>query len=271
MAYIMSVSLKRTKSGYQARKGIPKDVRMDYQRLYGAGWEAKFLAPPTWRQPEAKARFNEWLAEVETRIQTIRAQRTGEGQQLTTRDGRALAGEWYVWFVARHEDNPGAPKRWRTLLDVLISQLEEYAFPEGRGHPWRDLETRDPEVLSGIRPALADEAKTAQFLASRGLVLSQPAHELFVDCVLDEFIEAVLLLERRAEGDYSADERPQQFPKFNGGRLAASGALTPWQLFEAWNKAKEPAPSTISRWRVVFLDLEKRFSNDAISEEAARD
>ena len=42
MAFIMT-SLKRSKSGsYTARKGIPKDVRAEYKRLYGPAWEAQF-------------------------------------------------------------------------------------------------------------------------------------------------------------------------------------------------------------------------------------
>ena len=66
--------------------------------------------------------------------------------------------------------------------------------------------TRDPKVRARIRPVIADEAKTAQFLASKGVVLTSETHALFLDSVLDEFIAAILLLERRALGDYSEDE-----------------------------------------------------------------
>jgi hypothetical protein len=61
MAFAMT-SLKRSKSGsYTARKGIPKDVRAEYQRLYGPGWEEQFHAPAGVPPAEAKARFNDWL------------------------------------------------------------------------------------------------------------------------------------------------------------------------------------------------------------------
>src|SRR5262249_17300094 len=143
-----------------------------------------------------------------------------------------------------------------------------------RKEPWRNLEwTRDPEVREGIRPLIADEAKTAQFLANKGVVLTTEAQALFLDCVLDEFIVAVLLLERRALGDYSEDDRPAQFPKYNGRAVAhVATGVTPWSLFEAWVKAVQPAPSTVNRWRVVFRDLERRFNFAAdLTEDEARE
>jgi len=45
MAFRMP-GLKRSKSGaYTARKGIPVDVRAEYQRLYGRSWEELFRLP----------------------------------------------------------------------------------------------------------------------------------------------------------------------------------------------------------------------------------
>ena len=57
------------------------------------------------------------------------------------------------------------------------------------------------------RPIVADEAKTAQFLASRGLTLNNDARALFLDFVLVEFLEALKLLERRAKNDYTSESR----------------------------------------------------------------
>ena len=45
---------------------------------------------------EAKIQHAEWVAEVETRIATLRAQKNGEGQSLTKLNAIALAGRWYV-------------------------------------------------------------------------------------------------------------------------------------------------------------------------------
>ncbi len=60
------------------RKGIPKDVRDDYQRLYGPRWEAKLSLPPGMRPQDAKVRTSEFIAEVESRIEAIRAGKRGE-------------------------------------------------------------------------------------------------------------------------------------------------------------------------------------------------
>ena len=67
MASLM-VALKRQKAGgYAARKVVPKDVREEYARLYGVGWEEKFSLPAGCSPHEAKARCGEWLAEIEIR------------------------------------------------------------------------------------------------------------------------------------------------------------------------------------------------------------
>ena len=45
MASLM-VGLNRQKTGgYAARKVIPKDVREEYARVYGVGWEEKLSLP----------------------------------------------------------------------------------------------------------------------------------------------------------------------------------------------------------------------------------
>jgi integrase len=258
------------------RKGIPKDVRADYERLYGQKWEAKLTLPAGTKSQEVKVRTGEFMAKVETQIAAIRAAQRGEGQSLTQRQALALAGEWYVWYVARHEENPGTVEHWRSMWDALIFHLEDHAPDWVIEEGWRDLEwTKEPEVRAGVRPLIADECKTAQFLASKGVVLNTEAQAAFLDCVLDELIAAILLLERRANKDYSPDTRPSQFPKFDGRKIARpTGTTSPWQLFEAWVKARQPAASGITRWRVVFLDLERHFeskSADEISEDDARE
>jgi integrase len=258
------------------RKGIPKDVRAEYQRRYGQRWEAKLTLPAGMKPQEAKVRISEWTAEVESRIAAIRAAQRGEGQSLTQRQAFALVGEWYRWYVAQHEENPGTVEHWWTMWDVLIHRLEEHAPDWVSEEPWRDLEwTREPEVRAGARPLIADEAKTAQFLASKGVVLNPEAQALFLDCVLDDFIAAILLLQRRANRDYSVDTRLAEFPKFDGKKIARPmSKLSPWQLFEAWVKARQPAASGVDRWRTVFLDLERYFESknaDDISEDDARE
>jgi hypothetical protein len=264
-----------TKSGSIVHRiGIPKDVRADYERLYGQRWEAKLTLPAGTKPQEAKVRISEFTATAETQIAAIRAAQRGEGQSLTQRQAFALAGEWYMWFVARHEENPGTVEHWQVMWDVLNDRLEDHAPDWVIEDGWRDLEwTKEPDVRAGVRPLIADEAKTAQFLASKGVVLNTEAQAAFLDCVLEEFMAAILLLERRANKDYSVDTRLAEFPKFDGRKIVRpTGKTSPWQLFEAWVKARTPAASGVNRWRCVFLDLEQRFENaNDITEDEARE
>lgn len=259
-------SLKRSKSGpYTARKAIPADVRDEYRRRYGQTWEVRFTAPAGTPNGEAKALFNDWLAEIESRIAAIRASARGEGQDLAPRQARALAGDWYGWFVGRHEDDPGHPETWGSQQEQLVDSIRLLApdwFDQDRDAGQEDRWLRDPDVRVKARPVVADMAETSQFLASRGLVLSNEARDRFLDCVEDEYFAALRLLERRASGDYTPDPRPQRFEKFAPSLVPVAGE-TCWQLFERWIGAKKPGTSTVGRWRGVFLNLDAAFTGRA--------
>jgi hypothetical protein len=124
---------------------------------------------------------------------------------------------------------------------------------------------RDPEVRKGVRPVLADLGHTAQFLASRGVALTNKAHALFLDFALDNYLQALPLLERRAKGDYEPDELPKSFPQFTPQSQRPATGLSPRELFDAWVKARQPAPGTIERWSTVFNALTQDFPNQPAS------
>lgn len=116
--------LRQNSSGsYGARKRLPEDVREEYGRLYGPRYEAKFSVPARTERQDAERRFHEWKAEVDTRIAAIQAARKGEGISLAERQTRALAGEWYDWFLARH---PLSEKeKWGHLRDDIHEAMRE--------------------------------------------------------------------------------------------------------------------------------------------------
>ena len=97
------IRLDRTRTGYKARKTLPADCRNEYARLFGQRFEAWFAAPAKLSHAEAKSRFSAWLSEIENRIAAIRNRNRGVAQDLSPTEARALAGEWYVWFVERHD------------------------------------------------------------------------------------------------------------------------------------------------------------------------
>jgi hypothetical protein len=263
---------KTLKSGADyARQVIPADIRDEYKRVYGKGREERWRADAGTSVGDRKRLYGEWLAEISRRIETLRSEKRGAGIDLSRKDALALAGEWYLWFVARHEDAPGEPEHWDVGQWSIIDAMLQHAPDEVKAEPFKGLEwTRDPDVRAGIRPVLADLGYTAQFLASRGIALANEARTLFLDCVLDNYIPALSLLESRAKGDYSPDELPKQFPKFEPRRKKATGN-TAWKLFEEWVEAAKPRASTITRWRAVFKELEKRFGEDRSADSITAD
>jgi integrase len=251
----------RTSGAVIARYAIPADVRDEYRRLYGKGREERWRVKPgepEW--PQRKQLYGEWVAKISRQIEAIRAANRGEGITLSRHDAAALAGEWYQWFVARHEDAPGNPKLWEAEQWSIIDAMLQYAPEEVRAEPMDGLKwTRDPEVRKGIQPVLADRGYTAQLLASKGVVLTNAARDLFLDFAVDNYIAALSLLEARARNDYSPDDLPATFPKFLRPKKKAEDQ-SPWKLFESWVSVRKPSASTVTRWRGVFTDLEKIFS-----------
>ena len=247
----VAVQLKPApRGGFVARKAIPRDVAEAYGRLFGHGklqWEAWFNSGPVSFQT-AKQRHRDWSNVIEARIANIRAERKGEGLSLTAQEARALAGEWYHWFIARMTTNKWSISAWRAYRDEMWKGLDSVA--EGFGDPFEHSDK------THLRPIISDEAKTAQFLAAKRLQLDTPSRDLFLDFVSRDLFAALDLLTRRAEGDFR-DEYAKRFP--NKGEGAADPQLTPWSLFERWIAEARPAASTIDRWRAVFLKLQTDF------------
>jgi hypothetical protein len=78
------VALVRAKGGeWFARKVIPKDVQDEYARRFGMRWEAHLKLPAETPRPIAKVQLGEWIAEIETRIETLRADKRGEGHRTS--------------------------------------------------------------------------------------------------------------------------------------------------------------------------------------------
>lgn len=107
MAVAMT-TLKRAKNGdWLSRKAIPTDIRT----AYSVSHEERFRRPATMPLDRAKQEMREWDADVSSRISALRASAKGEAISLTQRETHSLAGEWYSWFVASFEDEPGEAGR----------------------------------------------------------------------------------------------------------------------------------------------------------------
>ena len=244
--------------GFVARKVIPFDVRNDYAKLYGQRTEERLNTGP---MPVllARAKHREWSSEVEARFANIRAEREGAGRTLTPKEARALAGEWYGWFATRMAARNWPAGVWEDYQAHMHSELYGPAMAGGvfAGDPL-DFWERDTAMRERVRPIIADEAKSHQFLAAKGLVLDPASRIMFLDYVTRDFFAAVTLLVRRAQGDHGPDKWAEQFPRFEA---TADPSLTPWALFERWIAKTKPANSTVNRWRTVFLRLQSDFPN----------
>jgi integrase len=259
MSRVVAPKLTPTaEGGFSGRKRIPNDVQDAYQTLYGKSSEEWFNSGPV-SINIAKAKHREWLTEIEARIENIRAERKGLGRTLTPMQARALSGDWYSWWTARHLAKPLDLAYWEQCLELLSDRAEEGV--------WKESDPDDPDFGIAIwersfaargptRAAAADYAETSQFLHSKRLTLEPPARELFLDYVCRDWFEAMRLLISRAKGDYSDDTHPKQFPRFD---RAADPGLTSWMLFERWVKHMNPAKSTVDRWRGVFIKLREDF------------
>ena len=245
-----------SKGNFKARKRIPRDVQDDYGRLYGPRLEAKFFALSGLTKQEATRRYGEWLAEVETRISSIRAQRNGQGASLTRMRTRALAGEWYDWFIERHP--LGDIQVWTDLKDKVQSAFQ-LAISE------KEWDESDPDELfqeredvrQALRPVLADVAETAQFLANKGMALDNDTRNQFLDFLYDDLAATLDHLIRIKKGDLRPDTYRERFPKFED----ADSGDTPWQLFQKWVPQREPAVATEETWRYVFRTMTQHFKD----------
>jgi integrase len=271
----IATKLTSTKDGgWRARKRIPADVRATYADLYGVAWEERFVAGPM-PAVTARAKHREWSSGIEARFVNIRAERKGEGRTLTPFQARALAGEWYHWFTAKHLARERTPRFWEAESEALwedfsVVVLKATNDEDGEADPF-ELWEDSPKARARVRPLVADNAETAQFLAAKEVTLEPASRDMFLDCVCLNLFEAMQLLLRRARGNWSADKYPEQFPKFE---RTPDPSLTPWHLFERWVLEVRPARSTRDRWRGVFLKLKDDFAGQSAStitpEEAQR-
>jgi hypothetical protein len=164
---IKMASLRRAPNGdWFSRRDIPKDITAAYRAAYGVSQEARFRCPSSASPDRAKREFREWDAEVSSRIERLRAVASGEGVTLTQREAHALAGEWYVWFVRQHEEEPGEPEHWDIRVEEFeraADQFEDPTSPPARRHARLALTRigRVEEFLGERHVALSGDAKAA--------------------------------------------------------------------------------------------------------------
>jgi integrase len=234
------VGLKRTKTGlWAARKEVPQDVRSAYGKR-----EEKRTWPATLTQGQAKAELAEWLIPIEERIDMLRAVATQSPVNLSKRQLRALAGEWYKAQVARFEDNPGRPEDWWFASEELAPDDREER-EAGRVKPtaWL-IEERDGLVLG------------------KGLRLTAASTDALVQEMGDLWASLAQLMERRAGGDYGPDPLLETLPSLEVAPAKTAVAVSITGLFTEYEASGTASPATIKKWRPVVAKLTDFLGHD---------
>ena len=292
---IRMAKLSQSKNGdFVSRKGIPKEVREAYTRLYRSSakaplrvtraggvptapkvWEELFKLPASTSPSAARVQWAEWCAEIDTRVATLRAAAKGEGRPLTRVNALALAGKWYSWFLAQHENDTRLASHWAEQRDYFVWDVigreapDEYKADTDADPHWEWAKV--PEVRDAVRPVIAELARVASFLSGTGISLDASAYKLFTNAVSDLLFGAFCVLEQRAHGDFTPDETPKQFPVFDDGAAKRAEGLSCWALFEAWVKSAKRAGSSVRRARGVFIKLEAKSPHTSAGALTARD
>jgi hypothetical protein len=270
MVRIRMTTLRRAKNGdWFARKRIPEDIRSAYQRSHGKGHtEERFRRSASLAQGTAMQEFRDWDAEVSSRIERLRANERGEGEpSLTPRQAHALAGAWYSWFIAQHEEDPGTVDEWGIVADEYEDVCLRFRSRNEHTDLLQKEEPRTTAERDAIHRVVTRRGDVERFLHEQDRALSDTAMHRLLDVLEDEFPAALRLLSRRAEGDWSRDHRPEKFPQPTAASalLPAQGAklsgLTVWGAFELWIEGRKPAAASINRWRAVFVNLRERFAD----------
>ncbi len=257
---VAMTSLKKAKGGdWFSRKAIPEDVREAYLKAYGLRREERFRLPASTPSAKAMAEFRDWDATISSRIDQLRAARTGNGIALTQRQISTLSGDWYRWFVAQHEEEPGTPEAWDIQYERLLSAQEKFATDDNNDE---EEDNFSPVVRRHVEAQVIELGRIATFLAEKGMRLDEETTTAFLGAVREELVAAFALLRRRADGDFSPDQRLARFA--SGTEPAAAkgvklAGLDCWQAFDAWVRERQPAVATVGRWRSVFLNANEHF------------
>ncbi|MGX7708711.1 hypothetical protein, partial [Methylobacterium sp. Gmos1] len=259
-------SLSRAPNGdWFARKGIPKDVREAYKQAHGVSQEERFRHPKSLSVGTAKAELRDWDATVTGRIEALRAAARGEGRGLTHREAHGLAGEWYAWFVAKHEQDPWPSEEWDHRYDALAEARSRFRTEVEEPDENAADTVESPATRRHVRQVVTELGQVASFLGQQGIRLTEEATAKFLDLVDAELGHAMATLRRGSEGDYTPDTRVDRHPEFRRVTPEKRAGLTPWSLFEAWVKERKPGNATINRWRAVMRGLEAFFEGRDIA------
>lgn len=237
---------------YYYRRAVPRDLRA----VVGKREEKRSLG--TKNAGEARERYATVAAEVAAEWARLRSR----PEALSKRDALALAGQWYVWFTAQHEDEPGDDDfGWAQLAEQLAS-FDQRSSPllDDRDETSAEYR-RKPKTQVAVRAFLTEHGRTDAFLREAGVNLSSEGLASFYDAIEPQFFAAMRLLAKRVGGDYSRDAYRERFPLRRTNNAAARG-VTLHELFDRWAAETKPREKTRYSWQRVFDQLISHLGHD---------
>jgi integrase len=237
MALRMASPWKHPKTGmFWFRRRVPDRLRP----LVGKTIVSRSLA--TKDVGDAKRRFLQVAAEIDREWTALieDAEIEAPRPRLTNKEKLGLAGEFFRWYVARHNDEPGSQEHW--AHEVGLDHIRSKHIFEMRPNKLREAARADLDIFLNERKIQIHE---------------QDRGEVVTHCTSAR-LQARQTVARAAAGDYSEDPRAKNFPKWEDvkGRLQVSGRkLTIKEHFGPWARERRFAPRTAKSWKKIVQDL----------------
>ena len=160
----------------------------------------------------------------------------------------------------------GSPHGWQRQLagrrvgELRIQVRSELHGPAMAGGVFSgdplDFWERHSAMRDRVRPIIADEAKSHQFLRPRSLLSIQFPGPCSWIMSLEISLPGCEAARQARPRRLWTRQWVEQFPRSEG---AGDPTLGTWALFGRWIEKAKPAPSTVDRWRSVFLRLQEDF------------
>lgn len=183
---------------------------------------------------------------VQSQLEQRWASAKGKAVRLTKIEISGLAGIWYRDLVLTHQDDAGNVEGWEAYQDLLCEGLAPFDKKS-------DGSEREPyRPKEGYR-RLGRLFDLNEFLAQRGLVLTDESREELVQEIAWALVNGCETLIRRASGDFGPDKFAERFaapPQIGrAATVTASSGVTLASLFDGWAKESAPKQATIDEWR----------------------
>lgn len=215
-------------SVYYLRQRVPADL------VTTVGKKEVKVSLGTKDPAEAKRRHLVALQKLQDQWSLARA----TPEPLTQKQIFALAGEAYRDWVEQHDEQPGEPELWQTLINRNRLEIQ-----------------RDPARWFG--------SSVDALLARHKLKTDEDSRKQLILAVADAIQQGSKVSLRKAQGDYSPDPKANRFPPLEPRKQKAEVSLL--EVFRLWERdhlAEGKSQRTVEDFRQKIEDFIKFLGHD---------